>query len=179
MSTASALSAEHPTGSMGCSPVMMLRLLAMADDPGTPTVIDEPEQLMLPLEWAWPVPKRVEPEPLKPSERPDPRHWGGRVALAAFEIMIGDRSANQLARLVDSRTLHVLAMNTSKISIERRRLRNVVPGRPRVTSVRCYQPHPDAAEITAVVHDGLKFRAVAMRLSARGGQWLATAFEMG
>lgn len=179
MSSAAPTRALRPTGSIGCSPVTTLRLLAMADDPGTPTLIDEPEQLMLPLEWAWSVPRRVDPEPPKPSERPDPRQWGGRVALAAFEIMIGNRSANQLARLVDSKTLHVLALHTSRMSIERRRQRNVVTGRPRVTSVRCYQPHPDAAEITAVVHDGVRFRAVAMRLAGRGGQWMATAFEMG
>lgn len=179
MSAAAAARTQRSTSSIGCSPVTTLRLLAMANEPGAPTIIDEPEQLMLPLEWAWSVPRRVEPPPPLPSERPDPRQWGGRVALAAFEIMIGDRSAGQLARLVDSKTLHVLALNTSKISIERRRLRSLVPGRPRVTSVRCYQPHPDAAEITAVVHDGVKFRAVAMRLAGRGGQWMATAFEMG
>jgi len=176
----SASTAARADLGMGCSPVMTLRLLAMAEDAGRPTTIEEPEQLVLPLEWAWSVPKRPEPEAPKPAERPDPRQWGGRVTLAAFEIMLGHRSASQLARLVDSRTLHVLAMNTNRIGIERRRQRgNVVPGRPRLTSVRCYQPHPDAAEITAIVHDGVRIRAVAMRLTARGGQWMATAFEMG
>lgn len=176
MSASSAARSDH---GIGCSPVMTLRLLAMADEASHSTIIDEPEQLVLPLEWAWSVPKRPEPEPRKPADRPDPQQWGGRVTLAAFEIMLGHRSASQLARLMDSKTLHVLAMNTSRIGIERKKLRNVVPGRPRLTSVHCYQPHPDAAEITAIVHDGVRIRAVALRLAGRGGQWMATAFEMG
>lgn len=179
MSASAAARVERTGGSIGCSPVVTLRLLAMADDVVHSTIIDEPEQLVLPLEWAWSVPRRVEPEPPKRSERADARQWGARVTLAAFEIMLGNRPANQLARIVDSKTLHVLALNTSRLSVERKRLRNVIPTRPRITSVRCYQPHPDAAEITAVVHDGVRFRAVAMRLSGRGGQWMTTAFEMG
>lgn len=164
---------------MGCSPVMTLRLLAMAGDGGSPTVVDEPEQLVLPLEWAWSVPTPVVPAPAPAPERADARQWGARVTLAAFEVMLGNRPANQLSRLVDSKTLHALSVHTNRIGIERKKHRNVLPGRPRLTSVRCYQPHADAAEITAVVHDGLRHRAVAMRLTARGGQWLATAFEMG
>lgn len=178
MATAAART-ERVIGPVGCSPVLTLRLLAMAEQNGPSIVIDEPEQLVLPLEWAWSVPAVRQPEPPKASERPDARQWGGRVTLAAFEIMLGNRPANQLARLVDARTLHVLAMNTSRLSVERRKLRNVSPSRPRLTSVHCYQPHEDAAEITAVVHDGVRFRAVAMRLVGRGGQWMATAFEMG
>lgn len=172
--SASALRAER---TMGCSPIMTLRLLAMAENVGTSTVIEEPEQLVLPLEWAWSVPRRVEPEAPRRSERADPRQWGGRVTLAAFEIMLGHRSANQLSRLVDSRTLQALAMHTSRYGIERKRAGQSAPGRPRLTSVHCFQPHPDAAEITAVVHDGFRYRAVAMRLTARGTQWVTTAFE--
>ena len=177
--SASAARALRTGGSIGCSPVVTLRLLAMADDVGRPTIIDEPEQLVLPLEWAWSVPQPVEPEPVQRTDRADAKQWGARVTLAAFEIMLGNRPANQLARIVDSRTLHVLSMYTSRLSVERKRLRNVVPTRPRITSVHCYQPHADAAEITAVVHDGVRFRAVAIRLSGRGGQWMTTAFEMG
>lgn len=170
---------QRTSGSLGCSPIMTLRLLSMVDDRGTPLIIDEPEQLVLPLDWAWSVPARREPEPPKPVERADPSAWGARIALAAFEIMLGNRPANQFARIVDAKTLQVLALNTSKLHIERKRLRNVIPARPRISSVRCFQPHKDAAEVTVVVHDGVRFRAVAMRLSARSGQWVATAFEMG
>lgn len=165
---------------MGCSPIMTLRLLAMAEDAGESTEIEEPEQLMLPLEWGPPRLVVARPEPVPAPARPDPRQWGGRITLAAFEIMLGKRPAHQLSRLVDSRTLQQLALHTSRYGRERARLRpGQVPGRPRVTSVRSFQPHADAAEVTAVVHDGLRYRAVAIRLSARGDQWMTTAFQMG
>lgn len=178
MSNSAFARTERSAGSLGCSPVVMLRLLSMAEDRGTPLIVDEPEQLLLPLDWLRSVPQPQAPEPPRPTERADPTQWGARIALAAFEIMLGNRPANQFARIVDSKTLQVLALNTSKLHIERKRLRNVMPTRPRVTSIRCFQPHKDAAEITAVVHDGVRFRAVAMRLSYRSGQWVATAFEM-
>ncbi len=165
-----------PLGAIA-SPVATLRLLALAEDLHT-TLIDEPEQLVLPLEWARLVPKPVEPEPPR-VPRPDPAHWGGRIILVCFEIMLGRRPAGQLARLVDPRTLQVLSMHASKYAIARRTQPAGSIPRPRVTSVRSYQPHADAAEICAVVHDGTKYRAIAMRLVARGNQWMATAFEMG
>lgn len=162
---------------MGCSPVMTLRLLAMAEDVGRDIVIDEPEQLVLPLEWAWSVPRRTPPPVITPSVRPDPKQWGGRVTLAAFEIMLGTRPASQLARLMDSRTLQTLALHSNRYLVERKKAGRTIPGRPKLTSVHCFQPHPDAAEVTAIVHDGFRFRAVALRLNARGPQWVATAFE--
>ena len=163
---------------LGCSPVVALRLLSMVED-ARANVSDEPEQLVLPLEWAWSTaPVVEEPEP-DPAERPDPKLWGGRIALAAFEIMLGRRTPGQLARLMDARTLQVLSVHTSRYGIARRTRKPGVVMRPRLSSVRCQQPHPNAAEITAVVHDGERFRAVAMRMSARGNQWYTTAFELG
>ncbi len=161
----------------GCSPVVTLRLLAMADEAKS-MVVDEPEQLVLPLEWAWavPAPVPVQPEPVR--ELPDPKQWGGRITQASFEIMLGSRPAGQLARLVDAHTLQVLALHTSRYSVARKRKPGAVLPRPRISSLRCFQPHPEAAEISAVVHDGSRYRAVAIRLNARGNHWLATAFEM-
>lgn len=174
MSASTAPTLTRPSG----SPLVTLRLLAMADEVRcAPT--EEPEQLVLPLEWAWSIPKRREEEPKPPAERADPKQWGARMTLAAFEIMLGRRPAGQLARIVDSRTLHTLAVHTNRYAAARRLKRTGTQMRPRLTSIRCYQPHPDAAEITAVVHDGERIRAVAMRMNARGTQWLTTAFEIG
>ncbi len=164
--------------SVGCSPVVTLRLLAMADEAHS-TLVDEPEQLVLPLEWAWSVPRPAPAQPEPARQLPDAKQWGGRITQASFEIMLGSRPAGQLARLVDARTLHVLALHTSKYSIARKRHPGTVLARPRICSLRCFQPHAEAAEISAVVHDGERYRAVALRLNARGNQWLATAFEMG
>ena len=160
-----------------CSPVATLRLLAMADEMRS-TIVHEAEQLVLPLEWARLVPAPAAPDP-EPAPRPDPQQWGARIVLASFEIMLGRRSAGQLSRLMDAKTLHVLSLHTNRYAIARSAQRSGNPPRPRVTSARAYQPHPDAAEVTAVVHDGHRFRAVAMRLTARGNQWIVTAFEVG
>ena len=84
----------------GCSPVVTLRLLANSDA-GKPQTIDEPEQLSLPFDWVWLAkPPRVEPPP-PPAERVDPKQWGSRIALAAFEVMLGRRPAAQLARYIE------------------------------------------------------------------------------
>lgn len=171
-----ALAHREPTAA--CSPVVTLRLLAMVEEARS-TTVDEPEQMTLPFEWAWSVPARREAPPLEERPRQDPKQWGGRIALAAFEIMLGRRPAGQLARMMDAKTLHLLSEQTKRYAIARRTRRPGSLLRPRLTSIRCYQPHPDAAEITAVIHDGDRIRAVAMRLSARGGQWITTAFEMG
>lgn len=158
-----------------CSPVATLRLLALAEDARI-TTIDEPEQLVLPLEWARLVPAAAAITPVS-RDRIPPRIWGERIVLACFEIMLGRRSAGQLARLVDARTLQVLTLQMKRYSVERNRGNALGRPRPKVTSIRCYQPHADAAEITAVVHDGYRHRAVAVRLSARDNQWVTTAFE--
>lgn len=55
MTAATALRDSVP----GCSPVVTLRLLANSDI-GTSQTIDEPEQLILPFDWAWSVPPAQE-----------------------------------------------------------------------------------------------------------------------
>ncbi len=174
MSAATAARREFaPSG----SPIATLRLLASAATPPA-HLLEDAEQLTLPFEWAWTIPRKVERVAQIPVERPDPKLWGGRIVQAAFEIMLGRRPAGQLARHIDAPTASVLALHSSRYDLARRRSRTLQQARPRVTSVHLFQPHDDAAEVTAVVHDGERFRAVAMRLNARGTQWVATAFEM-
>lgn len=174
MTAAAAVSREF--ANVG-SPVATLRLLAAA---GTPPaqLLEDPEQLPLPFEWSWTFPSKVAPAPPSIVKRPDPGTWGGRILLAAFEIMLGRRPAGQLARHIDAPTAAVLAMHSSRYDLARRRGRPQQQAHPRITSVHTFQPHDDAAEISAVVHDGERFRAVAIRLNARGAQWITTAFEM-
>ena len=173
MSTAAALRDSVP----GCSPVVTLRLLANSDA-GVPQIIDEPEQLILPFDWAWlVVPPRVEP-PTPPPERIDPRQWAARITLATFEVLLGRRPAAQLARYIDQRTAATLATHASVYARRRAAARGAKPVTPQITSTRIQQPHPEAAEATIVLHDGYRFRAVAMRLTGRNTSWVCTAFEI-
>lgn len=161
----------------GCSPIVTLRLLANSDA-GKPQTIDEPEQLTLPFDWVWlATPPRVEPPP-PPAERVDPRQWGARIALAAFEVMLSRRPAAQLARYIDQRAAMSLSSHAQQYAFQRKRNR-VGQSTPQIASVRIQQPHQDAAELAIVIHDGIRFRAIAMRLSARDTTWICTAFELG
>lgn len=173
MSHAAALRDSVP----GCSPVVTLRLLANSDA-GKPQVIDEPEQLILPFDWAWlVVPPRVEP-PAAPADRLDPKQWAARIALATFEVLLGRRPAAQLARHIDQRTAAALATHASAYGRRRQQQRGGPVATPQIASTRIQQPHPDAAEVTIVLHDGYRFRAVAMRLTARNTAWICTAFDI-
>lgn len=161
----------------GCSPVITLRLLANSDA-GTPQLIDEPQQLTLPFDWVWLAqPPRVELPP-PPVERVDPQRWGARITLAAFEVMLGRRPAGQLARYIDPRTASSLATHASQYARRRLQTKSVAIANPQITSSRVQQPHPDAAEVTVVLHDGYRFRAVGLRLTARNTTWICTAFEI-
>lgn len=162
----------------GCSPVVTLRLLANSDA-GKPQTIDEPVQLTLPFDWVWLAkPPRVEPPP-PPAERVDPKQWGARIALAAFEVMLGRRPAAQLARYIDQRTAMSLSGHAQQYVFQRKRAKPVERTTPQISSVRMQQPHQDAAELTIVIHDGVRFRAIGMRLTARDTTWICTAFELG
>ena len=173
MTAATALRDSVP----GCSPVVTLRLLANSDI-GTSQTIDEPEQLILPFDWAWSVKPRVIPEPVAPEQRVDPKSWGTRIALATFEVLIGRRPAAQLARYIDHRTAGSLATHAGVYARKRAQMKSSNIATPQVTSTHIQQPHADAAELSIVVHDGYRNRAVAMRLSARGSAWVCTAFEI-
>lgn len=173
MTAAAALRDSVP----GCSPVVTLRLLA-ASDVGKPQTIDEPEQLILPLDWVRSLtPPRVE-RPAPPPERVDPKQWGTRIALATFEVLLGRRPAAQLARYIDHRTAGSLATHASTYARKRQQRGNAVVAAPQVTSAHLQQPHEDAVELAVVLHDGYRFRAVAMRLNARHTAWVCTAFEI-
>lgn len=162
----------------GCSPVVTLRLLANSDA-GKPHIVDEPEQLTLPFDWVWLVkPPRVEPPP-PPPERVDPKQWGARIALAAFEVMTGRRPAAQLARYIDQRTAASLATHASQYAWKRKHGKLNGSSGPQVSSVHIQQPHQEAAELSIVLHDGMRFRAVGMRLTASDTTWICTAFEIG
>lgn len=174
MTHASALRNSAP----GCSPIVTLRLLANSDA-GKPQSFEEPEQLTLPFDWVWLVkPPRVEPPP-PPADRVDPKRWGARIALAAFEVMLSRRPAAQLARYIDQRTAQSLAAHAQQYAFARKHAKLTGQGNPQVSSVHLQQPHADAAELSIVIHDGTRFRAVAMRLTARDTTWVCTAFEIG
>ena len=167
----------------GLSPVVTLRLLAASTpEPKGTFIDDEYEQLVLPLEWIRAVrdhpPAPPKPKAPQPTELPDPRPWAARIGVAAFEILLGRRPASQLAKHIDARVAASLASHATQYELQRRRRGNQPVRQPQLSSVQAFRPHSEAAEVTLVMHDGDRFRAVAMRLDAHGTKWIVTAFHI-
>lgn len=163
----------------GQSAIVTLRLLAAATTDVDPERERDFEQLTLPLEWVRVVTPRLRPvalAPVRTAELPEPRAWALRITQAALEVLVGRRSAGQLARHIDARAASSLANHASQYEVRRRRERTLPP--PRITSVQVHQPHPDAAEVTIVIQDGERFRAIAMRMEVKAARWIVTAFSI-
>lgn len=106
---------------------------------------------------------------------------GDRVAAAvaggAIEALLGVRSPAQLTRW--------LAPHLYDALLRRVGLAARLQGRPetfthaRVRTVIGCTPATGVREVSAVVHDGTKVRAAAVRLEAFRGRWRAVALEIG
>lgn len=112
----------------------------------------------------------------------DPAPIAGRLAGAVVEVLRGTRPLHQLARWV---SLDVFGELESRVAAASTTPRDRRPqpaetlGRVTVLRVRVCRLGPLVAEACAVVQDGDRVRAVAVRLEGRRGQWSATALEVG
>jgi len=120
---------------------------------------------------AWAVVGRREPTPPTP-ELPDPTRLCGAVVVAAVEALRSTRPLAQLARWVSPAVYESLA----------RAARPAPSDAPRgvvVRSMRMCRIGPGVAEGTAVVHDGERVRAAAVRFEIHRGAWRATVLQIG
>lgn len=103
----------------------------------------------------------------------DPALVVRRLATASVEVVLGSRPVAQLTRWVAPGMLDAL------------RARAVTPAQARPSRApTCRGVHvclveEHVAEATAVVDDGRRVRAVAVRLETHRGSWRATALEVG
>jgi Family of unknown function (DUF6459) len=109
------------------------------------------------------------------SELPDPRPWAGHIAQAIVEVMVGARPAPQLLRWTTSEVYAVVA-HRAYVSTRRGA---VTARRATVRSVRVCEPADGVAEACAVVVDGTRVRALAMRLVGLDGRWRVEALQVG
>jgi len=114
------------------------------------------------------------PQPLLP----DPRTWAGTLAQAVVEVLAGDRPVGQLLRWTTAR---IYADVSRQAATTARECTAVRAGRARavVRKVCVSQPVDGVAEASAVVSDGGRARAMALRLQSEDGRWLCTALELG
>ncbi len=105
----------------------------------------------------------------------DPRLVARRLATACVEVVLGVRPAAQLARWLTPGVLDALRSRSGFG-------RGTVPGprrAPACRGLRVCLVGEHAVEATAVVDDGRRVRAVAVRLETHRGAWRATAVEVG
>jgi hypothetical protein len=150
-----------------------------------------PGQAELPLEWLLPsgLPARPDlplvvlrgggegpaaqpaeddfgPLPTPRSQLPAPGPWAGRLVQAFVEVMSGDRPIGQLIRWTHEDVYAQLRTLTTRRPAKR--------VRAQVRSVHVTEPLDGVAEVCAVVHDGARARAYALRLVGTDGRWCCT-----
>jgi Family of unknown function (DUF6459) len=154
-----------------------------------------PGQVELPLEWVLPsgLPARPDlplvllrggaasddeeaeeeddfgPLPTPRAALPSPGPWAGRLVQAVVEVIGGDRPLGQLVRWTHEDVYDQLRMLAARRPA-------TWPRRVRasVRSVHVAEPIDGIAEVCAVVHDGVRARAYALRLEGADGRWCCT-----
>ena len=108
---------------------------------------------------------------------PDPAQWSAVLALAIAQVLTGIRTVSQLDRWLNDAVLADVRCAVR----QRQRLGRIGPSaktpRVSVASIRAQCPIPTAVETAAHVRVGSRSVAMALRLEACGGRWLATALE--
>jgi hypothetical protein len=118
------------------------------------------------------------PDP-QPSCLPEPRAWATRFVQAAVEVGAGLRPPSQLVRWASSDVQATLSRRHQVAARMRQRAGSTAGSRARVRTVFTCSPRAGAVEVSAVVNDSQRVRAVAMRMESLNGRWRVTAFELG
>jgi hypothetical protein len=105
----------------------------------------------------------------------DPALVARRLATASVEVIAGSRPAAQMARWLAPGVLDALR---SRAMLARHAALHLTHA-PNVRNLRICLLDERVVEATAVVDDGRRVRAVAVRLEAHRGMWRATALEVG
>jgi hypothetical protein len=115
------------------------------------------------------------PQPTGRGDLPDPEQWAAHLAQAVVEVMAGSRQAPQILRWT---TPEVYAVVARRGAVSARR-GAVTARRTVVRGVRVCEPADGVAETCAVVVDGARVRALAMRLVGVDGRWRIEALQVG
>jgi hypothetical protein len=151
-----------------------------------------PQQLPLALEWEVapgvpavpPVPVDLRivgdaPTPEELADLPDPGRWVSQLARAIAEVSVGERPPAQLTRWVSRSELSRLSLRATYVARHpsARAQRGVTRLRT-VRAVRICPVAPGIIEASAVLVGTDRAQAIAIRLEAVGGRWLATAIDL-
>ena len=113
---------------------------------------------------------------------PAPTPWAGRLVQAMIEVVSGVRPVSQLVRWTTAPVYDELCARVarpvastgagSRVNVTTR-LAEVV------RSIRVSEPGDGVAEVCAIVQQGPRCRAIALRLEGIDGRWQCTALQIG
>ncbi|SDQ08861.1 Rv3235 family protein [Quadrisphaera sp. DSM 44207] len=117
------------------------------------------------------------PQPTPASALPDPGGLVPGLVQATVEVLSGARPAAQLLRWL-SADVYAGLQRRAALTARVRGARTTAP-RAHVRRVHLSSPRDGVVEGAAVVRDGERVRAVALRLEGLDGRWRVTALEVG
>jgi hypothetical protein len=105
---------------------------------------------------------------------PDPRPLLENLARSGYEIIVGARDLNQIARWVTD-VVYRDMLRRVVLGTRVRRRNNIPVRRPSVTvlSMRVFEPRDGVVEGTVILNTGNRVRAVAIRLEGMDNRWRA------
>jgi hypothetical protein len=125
-----------------------------------------------PTVWAGPDDEDEPPSAPDLARLPDPRRWSALLAQAVVEILAGRRPVAQVVRWVDPEITERLRCSAPTPV----RAAGAVP--VRVRRVRVSTSVDGTVEAVAVVDDGTRCRAIALRLEALHRRWVCTSLDL-
>ncbi|MDQ1464658.1 MAG: hypothetical protein QOC73_1599 [Actinomycetota bacterium] len=109
---------------------------------------------------------------------PEPRPWAGRLVQAVVEVTAGVRPVAQLVRWTTSEVYESMQRRASNARASVR-IDYVDRWAEVVRSVHVSEPVDGVAEVCAIVQQGPRCRAIALRLEGIDGRWQCTALHIG
>jgi hypothetical protein len=121
------------------------------------------------------------PRPTPRAQLPEPMPWAGRLVQGILEVLSGVRPLSQLVRWTTSEVYDSISTRTEHRFRRMSETRDIAPHRLAevVRSVHVSEPVDGIAEVCAIVQQGPRCRAIALRLEGIDGRWQCTALQIG
>lgn len=153
-------------------PVPRPRLVTAGRGAAGLTLVPATPQAPIPDPRTWQDDDEPAPTAADLGHLPDPRRWTALLAQAVIEILAGRRPVAQVVRWTDPEVYERIRRSAPREAAAR-------GGPPvRVRRVRVSTSLDGAVEAVAVIDDGTRCRALAVRLDALQRRWLCTALDL-
>lgn len=119
------------------------------------------------------------PQSTARADLPDPGPWAGQIAQAILEVMSGLRPAPQVLRWTTPPVYAVIARRGALAARRRAAGTRSAARRAVVRTVHVCEPADGVAECSVVVSEGVRVRAMAVRLAGQDGRWRVEALQIG